>query len=132
MATYYVTCPNCHSQNTNLTRMCANCGTMLPVSPMPMQPAGGYGVQMKPPGADKKILAGILGIVLGGLGIHKFVLGYTTEGVIMLVVYIVGLFLCGIPSLAIHVIGLVEGIMYLMKSDEEFVNTYIVNKKPWF
>ena len=47
---------------------------MLPISPMPMQPAGGYGAQ-KLPGADKKIAAGICGIVLGGLGIHKFVLG---------------------------------------------------------
>jgi len=26
---------------------------------------------------DKKIIAGILAILLGGLGIHKFVLGYT-------------------------------------------------------
>lgn len=50
----------------------------------------------------------------------------------MLVTYIVGLFLCGIPSLIVAVIGLIEGIMYLTKSDEEFSNTYILNKKPWF
>ena len=131
MATQYVTCPNCNSQNTNFSTACANCGMMLPAGPM--QPAGGYGNQgAQIPGADKKVLAGILGIVLGGLGIHKFVLGYTTEGVIMLVTYLAGLFLCGIPSLAIHVIGLVEGIMYLMKSDAEFVDTYINHKKGWF
>ena len=35
---------------------------------------------------NKKIVAGILGILLGGLGIHKFYLGYTTAGIIMLVV----------------------------------------------
>ena len=106
---------------------------MLPIAPMPMQPVPPYGVEAKPPGADKKIAAGICGIVLGGLGIHKFVLGYNTEGIIMLVVYLVGLFfLCGIPSLVVHIIGIIEGIMYLTKSDEEFSATYIMNKKTWF
>lgn len=95
---------------------------------MPMQPV----YQQKPPGAEKKIAAGICGILLNGLGIHKFILGYTTEGIIMLVTYIVGLFLCGIPSIVVAIIGIVEGVMYLTKSDEEFSNTYIINKKPWF
>jgi len=84
------------------------------------------------PGGDKRITAGILGILLGGFGIHKFVMGYTNEGVIMLVVWIVGLFLCGIPSMVISVIGLVEGIIYLTKTDDEFARTYIIGKKPWF
>jgi TM2 domain-containing membrane protein YozV len=78
----------------------------------------------KPPGAEKKIVAGILGILLGGLGIHKFYLGYTKEGIIQIVL----LFLCGIGSL----IGLIEGIIYLTKSDEDFVKTYITGKKGWF
>lgn len=83
-------------------------------------------------GADKKIIAGICGILGGGFGIHKFILGYTNEGIIMIVVWLVGLVLCGIPSLVINVIGLVEGIMYLTKSDEEFVRTYIQGRKGWF
>lgn len=134
MATNYVTCPNCHTQNTSLSASCFKCGAMLPISPMPMQPAPSYGVQQqKPEGADKRIAAGVCGIVLGGLGIHKFIMGYTTEGVIMLVIYILGaIFLCGIPSLVVHIIGLIEGIMYLTKSDEEFVNTYVYNRKGWF
>ena len=86
----------------------------------------------KPPRADKKIAAGICGILLGGLGIHKFVLGYTNEGIIMVVTYVLGLFLCGIPSIVIAIIGIIEGIIYLTKSDEEFSNTYILNKKGWF
>jgi TM2 domain-containing membrane protein YozV len=91
------------------------------------------GMQMaKPPGADKRIAAGILGIILGGLGIHKFILGYTTEGIIMLAVYLAGMFLCGIPSLVVAVIGIVEGIMYLTKSDEEFSAMYVINRKGWF
>lgn len=104
---------------------------MLPISPMPMQPMGGYG--SKPPGAEKKIAAGICGIIVGSFGVHKFILGYQTEGIIMLVAWILGLiFTCGIASLAIQIIGVVEGIIYLTKSDEEFVQTYILNKKAWF
>ena len=131
MATQYTTCPGCATQNVGINARCTNCGTVLPISPMPMQHMPNYG-GAKPAGAEKKLASGLCGILLGGLGVHKFILGYTTEGVIMLAVYIVGLFLCGIPSLIMHVIGIVEGVMYLTKSDEEFVQTYIVNKKPWF
>lgn len=74
---------------------------------------------------SKRILCGILGILLGGLAIHKFVLGYTKEGVIQLLVSLVT---CGAGSL----IGLIEGILYLTKSDEDFVNTYQRNKRGWF
>jgi len=87
----------------------------------------------KTPGADKKIICGIFGILLGYLGIHKFILGYTTEGIIMLLVSIVGgLLTCGVAVSVMWIIGLIEGILYLTKSDEEFVNAYISNKKPWF
>lgn len=79
----------------------------------------------KPAGAEKKVVAGILGILLGGLGIHKFYLGYTKEGIIQLVI---GVVTCGIGG----ILGLIEGIMYLTKSDEEFVATYITGKKGWF
>jgi TM2 domain-containing membrane protein YozV len=80
-------------------------------------------------GADKKVLAGILAIIVGSLGVHKFVLGYTTEGVIMLLVSILS---CGMLAVIPSIIGIVEGIMYLTKSDEEFVRTYIQAKKGWF
>lgn len=83
-------------------------------------------------GENKKILAGVLAIVFGWLGVHKFILGYNKEGAIMAVVGVVGWFLCGIPTLIVSVIGLIEGIMYLTKSDAEFYNTYQVGKKPWF
>ena len=88
-------------------------------------------------GDNKKILAGILAIILGSLGVHKFILGYQKEGFILLGItlisyvlmcFVVGAFLVWIPGL----IGLIEGIIYLTKSDEEFYNTYQVGKKPWF
>lgn len=136
MATKITTCPNCSAQNSSFNSTCQRCGAALFHSPM--QPAE----QNKPAslnGADKKVVAGICGILLGGFGVHKFILGYQQEGIIMLSVYLVGLVItlvtCGIGvpiPLAISVIGLVEGIIYLTKSDEEFVMTYVRNKKPWF
>ena len=72
---------------------------------------------------SKRVLAGVLAIVLGSLGIHKFMLGYTVPGIIQLV-----LGFCGIGG----IIGLVEGIIYLTKSDEEFIETYQIGKKEWF
>lgn len=74
---------------------------------------------------NKKVIAGILGILLGGLGIHKFILGYTNEGIIQIVITVVT---CGIGS----IVGLIEGIIYLTKTDEEFYQMYQVNKKGWF
>ena len=79
----------------------------------------------KPAGAEKKVVAGILGILLGGLAIHKFYLGYTKEGIIQIVITICT---CGMGGILV----LIEGIIYLTKSDEDFVNTYITNKKGWF
>ncbi|PKH49625.1 hypothetical protein CXF68_02485 [Tenacibaculum sp. Bg11-29] len=78
---------------------------------------------------SKKVLAGVLAIVLGALGIHKFILGYTKEGVIMLLVTVLT---CGFGGMVTSIIGLVEGIIYLTKSDEEFIETYQVNQKGWF
>jgi len=88
-------------------------------------------------GDNKKVLAGILAILLGALGIHKFILGYNKEGIILLSITLIGMlttcliigaFILWIPG----IIGLIEGIIYLTKSDEEFYQTYQVGKKPWF
>lgn len=74
---------------------------------------------------NKKVLAGVLALLLGYLGIHKFILGYTKEGIIQIVITLVSFGLAGI-------IPFVEGIIYLTKSDEEFYNTYQVGRKGWF
>ena len=74
---------------------------------------------------DKKLVAGLLGIFLGFFGVHKFYLGYNKEGIIQIVVSCVT---CGFGS----VIGLIEGIIYLTKTDDEFVETYVVGRKGWF
>jgi TM2 domain-containing membrane protein YozV len=78
---------------------------------------------------SKKLAAGLCAIFIGTFGIHKFILGYTTSGLIML---LVSLLTCGVGVVVMHVIGLIEGIMYLTKSDAEFYQTYMVGKKEWF
>ena len=76
-------------------------------------------------GVNKKILAGVLALLLGTLGVHKFILGYNKEGIIQLIATFVT---CGIAG----IIPFIEGIIYLTKTDEEFYNTYQVGKKGWF
>ena len=85
------------------------------------------------PNTKDHVAAGLLAIFLGSLGIHKFYLGYNTPGFIMLAVTIVGsIFSLGIAGLAMVVIYIVEGVLYLSKSQTEFEQIYVFNKKEWF
>ncbi len=88
------------------------------------------------PGEKNKVVAGVLAILLGGLGIHKFYLGFTVPGLIYLLVNTVGFFITWlflfIPNIVLGVMALVEGIIYLTKSDEEFDQLYVQQKKQWF
>jgi TM2 domain-containing membrane protein YozV len=79
--------------------------------------------------AANKIPAGICGVLLGALGIHKFILGYTGAGLIMLLITVLS---CGIAYPVMHIIGLIEGIIYLCKPDDEFVRVYVDGRKEWF
>ena len=85
--------------------------------------------QMNTEPTKEKIVAGLLAILIGTLGIHKFYLGYTKSGIIML---LVSLLTFGIGAPVMAVISLIEGILYLTKSDAEFYQTYVQNKKEWF
>ena len=83
------------------------------------------------------VVAGLLALFLGGWGIHKFYMGYSNEGVILLVGSFVSFILCFviigfIPLMAIYVICFVEAIIYLTKTDAEFDQMYVRHKKPWF
>lgn len=74
---------------------------------------------------NKKLVAGVLALLLGYLGIHKFILGYTKEGIIQIILSIIT---CGIAG----IIPFIEGIIYLTKTDQEFYHVYQVNKRGWF
>jgi len=93
---------------------------------------------------SKRVAAGVTGILLGALGVHKFVLGYPLAGGIMLGVTCVGAvagfgfsfcFCMPLPfaiPTVMYIIGLIEGILYLTKSDEEFCRSYVMNRREWF
>jgi TM2 domain-containing membrane protein YozV len=81
------------------------------------------------PQASNKVAAGVCGILLGSLGVHKFILGYTAAGLIMLLVTLLS---CFVLSPIMSIIGLIEGIIYLCKSDDEFVRTYVDGRREWF
>jgi TM2 domain-containing membrane protein YozV len=83
------------------------------------------------------IAAGLLALFLGTLGVHKFYLGYTKEGIILLAStlfsYLLVLILIGlIPLTIIGVICFVEAILYLTKSEADFNATYVQGHRPWF
>jgi TM2 domain-containing membrane protein YozV len=103
------------------------------LKPLQVSPTTPPTITPPPPAADprasNKIPAGICGILLGGLGVHKFILGYTGAGLVML---LVTLLTCGVAYPVMHLIGLIEGIIYLCKPDEEFVRVYVDGRKEWF
>jgi TM2 domain-containing membrane protein YozV len=122
-------CTKCGAVNDDLAQYCTQC--QAPLGPVtsgyqPMQSVHpGAVTDWKALGADKKVTAGICAILVGWLGVHKFILGYTTEGIIQLAL---GIVTCGLTN----ILSIIEGVIYLTKSDEDFVRTYIQNKKGWF
>lgn len=80
----------------------------------------------------KRIIAILLAFFFGAIGAHKFYLGYTKQGLIMLLVFVVGLILFGIPSFIVAIIALIEMIKYLITSEDDFEVIYISGRKPWF
>ena len=112
-----------------------------PPPPPPTAARGGYSaapqgyprVQGYPPpysaGDHNRVAAGICAILFGGFGVHKFILGRTGAGLLML---LLSTCTCLMAYPIMHVIGIIEGIIYLTKSDEEFYQLYVVQKKSWF
>jgi TM2 domain-containing membrane protein YozV/cold shock CspA family protein len=83
-------------------------------------------------GSDKnKLAAALLALFVGTLGIHKFYLGKTHAGVIMLICGTIG-WLLVLPGLAMALIAFIEFIIYLVKSDDDFHRDYVVGNKSWF
>ncbi|KJR44082.1 TM2 domain-containing protein [Candidatus Magnetoovum chiemensis] len=87
--------------------------------------------EIKSIGSEKKVPAGVLGILFGAFGVHKFILGYPVQGVIMLLGTIVFAPTHVVP-LAVSIVGIVEGIIYLTMSEDRFISTYVEGRKGWF
>ena len=75
----------------------------------------------------------MLVLCLCWLGVNRVALGYSTSGFIMLGTSIWGgILTLSVASWAIWVIAIVEGIFYLSKSQTEFEQMYVINKREWF
>jgi TM2 domain-containing membrane protein YozV len=124
----------------NRNDLAAGVGGLIPGRAVDFVAAGDNAYAIYPiadgPGAgtgDKnKIIAAVLAFFLGGLGIHKFYLGKNTAGVVMLLTSLGGLILLGIPTLIIAIIAFIEMIIYLVKSEQEFYNDYVIGNRQWF
>jgi TM2 domain-containing membrane protein YozV len=118
-------CHECGAVIRARAAICPKCGVPQPSTNTSSSYLDTY------PGS-KRLEAGLFALLLGCLGIHKFVLGHQTAGTIMLVASIMGP-LCGFFSTAVMAgVGVIEGILYLSKTDEQFYNVYQLNKRPWF
>lgn len=104
-------------------KYCHACGAVI-AKEAEICPSCGVRQHDVPPRDGKdRVTAGVLAIILGWMGAHKFYLGYTTMGVIYLC-----FFWTGIPAL----LGLAEGIIYLLQTDQEFHETYVEGEKSLF
>lgn len=103
-------CTSCGEVIKKQAEICPECGVRQSDAP-------GTGQSNVVSGSSKdQNTAGILAILLGGIGVHKFYLGETWKGVLYLL-------FCWtfIPA----IVALVEGILYLTKSEEEFQRKYV-------
>ncbi len=103
-------CPFCKEEIKDGASKCRYCGSML---------ADASQTQAATNSGKNKIAAGLFAILLGGLGVHKFYLGRIGWGIVYLI-------FCWtfIPA----IVGLIEGILYLTASDEDFERRYALKK----
>lgn len=101
-----VFCRTCGQQIHPQAEVCPKCGVRQQQASTPST------------GGKSKVTAGLLGILLGGFGVHKFYLGSVGLGIVYLL-----FFWTGVPAL----IGFIEGIIYLSSSEEAWNAKY--NKK---
>lgn len=79
------------------------------------------------------VSAGLLAIFLGMFGMHKFYLGYNNSAFAMLALSIVGgIVTFGLAAAVVWVIAIVEGVIYLSKSQTVFDREYVQSKRDWF
>ena len=102
-------CPKCGTKFPSDKKFCPNCGAAVDGCPSPLK-------------SKDKIVAGLLAIFLGGIGIHYFYLGKTTAGILSIVI---SLFSCYIWGLLMFI----QGIYMLTMSDEDFNAKYVDNDR---
>lgn len=113
-----VMCVKCGVAKGQGTNYCHNCGKPMAPNADVCLNCGVKAIAPISPDAKSKLVAGLLGIFLGGFGVHNFYLGYTKKAVLQLVLQILGIILSCVVvgvfvSAGISIWGLIEGIMVL-------------------
>ncbi|WP_394347906.1 TM2 domain-containing protein [Halorussus salinisoli] len=98
-------CTDCGAVINRDAEICPECGVRQTV-----------GISAASDSDKDQVAAGLLAILLGGVGAHKFYLDDVKMGVV---------YLCFSWTLVPAIVGLVEGIMYFTKSEEEFQRKYV-------
>ena len=109
-------CSHCGNLLNEKDKFCAKCGYEVDGEDSSSHDDEAQVLEKNDEQVKSKIAAGLLGILLGGLGVHNFYLGYTSKAVCQLLLTLVGWILCGIGPVVASVWGLVEGILILTSS----------------
>jgi len=109
-------CPECGADALEIAVICVKCGAAFE---KPSQNIDN----------SQKLSAGVCALLLGCFGVHKFILGYKAQGIVLLLTTLLSLFILAFVT---GIIGFIEGIIYLTKTDEEFERIYIKGRRPWF
>ena len=104
-------CAHCGAEVAPEAVICPVCGIGIAASQPQQVNAAGSTESPK-----SKLAAGLLGIFLGGFGVHNFYLGFTGKAVGQLLLGTIGFIACGIGPVVSGIWGLIEGIMYLAGS----------------
>jgi TM2 domain-containing membrane protein YozV len=123
---HFKTCPRCGATAQLADRACAQCGHLFrtqfwPPGQQPGPPPGGpappaFGGYPASHGQKSKVAAGVMGILIGWTGAHRFYLGYHVIGAIQLILTLLSPLTCFVTLYAAAVWGLVEGILILTGS----------------
>jgi len=128
-----IACPSCGVPPRLEKHFCSNCGVATNTNQILCVSCGATLSSTIGSNEKNKLATVLLAIIFGCIGLHKFYLGYVKEGMIMLILSIVaGAITEGVFVLIMAVIGLIEGIIYLAKPDDEFNRIYVIGKRGWF
>lgn len=99
-------CPNCGADIHENTEICLSCGYHIPAE------------KVQPIVYKSKMIAAVLGLILGGLGIHNFYLGYSSKGFIQIVLFFMGIISFGLTTFISVIWGIVDALLILTGSIE--------------
>ncbi len=105
-------CKNCGNEVENGAKFCGVCGAAVTTAPAPEAPAASQPTAKK--STKSYLAAGLLGIFLGAFGVHNFYLGFTGKAIAQLLITVLSCFALSPVS---GIWGLIEGILYLCKSN---------------